>query len=76
MSAVDLPNYTKLDSNGKELIYWNALGTCGHITLYTVQCFTGDWIFCRRCDAPTEIAKAKFGRPQVFISQFGGELIT
>ena len=77
MSATaTLPNYTKVDTNGKELIYWNALGKCGHVTLYTIQCFKGDWIFCRRCDSPAEIAVAKFMRPQAFVAKHGGDLIT
>ncbi len=69
-----VPAYTKLDTNGKELIYWNALGMCGHITLYTIQCFVGDWIFCRRCDTSTQIKQAKFMRPQDFMNKFGGQL--
>jgi hypothetical protein len=70
------PNYTKLDSHGKEIIYWNALGSCGHIMLYTIQCFIGDWIFCKRCDAATQIQHAKYMRPHDFMKKFGGQLIT
>lgn len=76
MSTATLPSYTKLDTNGKELIYWNALGECGHITLYTIQCYTEDYIFCRRCDGPSKVKVAKFMRPQAFITKHGGDLIT
>ena len=74
--AAVLPNYTRVDTNGKELIYWNALDEKGHITLYTIQCYVGDYIFCRRCDGPSEIKVAKFMRPQAFKEKFGGDLIT
>lgn len=76
MATAALPRYTKLDTNGKEIIYWNALGTCGHITLFTVQSFKGDWIFCMRCNDPVEVQEAKFMRPQEFIKKFGGDLNT
>ncbi len=74
--AAVIPNYTKVDTYGKELIYWNALGECGHITLYTIQCWPGDYIFCRRCDGPSLIKVAKYKRPQDFMTEFGGDLIT
>jgi hypothetical protein len=70
------PNYTKLDSHGKEPIYWNGLGACGHIMIFTIQCFVGDWVFCSRCDGPTELEQAKFMRPHVFMSKYGGQLVT
>jgi len=76
MAVSALPNYTKLDTNGKEIIYWVALGTCGHITLYSLQCFDGDEIFCMRCNGPSTIQVAKFMRPQAFINKYGGDLIT
>jgi hypothetical protein len=76
MKASTLPKYTKLDTNGKEIIYWVALGECGHITLYTTQCYAGDWIFCMRCNGPAEVKIAKFMRPQAFIDKHGGDLIT
>lgn len=76
MAVSILPNYTKLDTNGKEIIYWVALGECGHITLFTTQCFSGDCIFCMRCNGPTEVKLAKFTRPQEFIKKHGGSLNT
>ena len=75
MSKV-LPNYTKVDTNGREVVYWTAKGACDHITIYEVQCFEGDVIFCRRCDGATEVVVVKHMRPQVFIEQFGGKLNT
>jgi len=71
-----LPKYTKLDTNGKEVVYWVAKGTCGHITLFEIQCFKGDFIFCRRCNDFREIEIAKHMRPAVFVKQFGGSLNT
>ncbi len=68
--------YTTLDSNGKEIIYWHALGECGHITLYTIPCPVGDWIFCNRCNGASEIKVAKFTRTEKFLKEFGGELVT
>ena len=76
MNKTLLPNYTKLDTNGKEVVYWVAKGMCGHITLFEVQCFAGDFILCRRCNDYVEIETSKHMRPQVFVKQYGGTLNT
>lgn len=75
-SSTDLPRYTKLDTNGKEIIYWNTLGVCGHITLFEIQSFKGDQIFCRRCNDYREVAVAKYMRYTKFVDTYGGELVT
>lgn len=74
MGKATLPRYTKLDTNGNEVVYWVALGECEHITLYDVQTFKGDVIFCTRCNGPTTITVAKHMRPQAFMEQYGGSL--
>lgn len=76
MSKATLPNYTKVDTNGNEVVYWVAKGECDHITLYEVQCFRGDYIYCMRCNGPTEIVVAKHMRPARFVEEFGGKLNT
>jgi hypothetical protein len=75
MAGKELPRYTKVDSNGKEIIYWNALGTCGHIVLFEIQSFKGDFIFCQRCNDFREVVLAKYMRPESFIDKHGGALI-
>lgn len=71
-----LPAYTKVDTNGKEIIYWNALGVCGHITLFDIQSFKGDHIFCKRCNDYTEVELAKYMRNTVFVDKYGGQLVS
>lgn len=71
----EFPSRLKVDTNGKEVIYWNALTTCGHITIYEIQCFKGDFIFCRRCNDFREVSIAKYSRITPFIAKHGGELV-
>lgn len=76
MSKATLPNYTKVDTNGKEVVYWVAKGECEHITLYEVQAWQGDVIFCMACEGPSQLIKVKHMRPAEFVTQFGGKLNT
>jgi hypothetical protein len=71
-----LPRYTKLDTNGKEVVYWVAKGSCGHITLFEIQSFKGDFIFCRRCNDFREVKQVKYTRPSNFIAEYGGTLVS
>jgi hypothetical protein len=74
-SKTVLPSYTKVDTNGKEIIYWNALGSCGHITLFEIPAARGDFMLCRRCNDYRETKVAKYMRPTDFLEKFGGSLV-
>lgn len=76
MASTALPNYTKVDTNGKEVVYWVAKGECEHITLFEVQSFKDDYIFCMGCNAPTQVVTVKHMRPARFVELYGGKLNT